>query len=242
MPLPKTRAPTAWWKRLGCGLQLLLIFSLLIGAYTAWWWIDSARCDKQDEYSYHGICLMRIQERAEQGDNAAQWAYGAYLETERREPEARVWQIRAMHGARDGLDLRGEMIGYCDRIPGFEAHNVEAVMLRVAQNSPDAHLRLLHLYTTPRFRCSAFDLDKAGAQIPLLTQCAHFGIADYLEQAASAHHRVPPATRAAIRSNMALCEKELAGQAPPDTTAQEFMPVRREDVDALSRRLAALEP
>ncbi|WCM97493.1 hypothetical protein M5C96_24415 [Acidovorax sp. GBBC 1281] len=231
------------WKRIGCGFQLLLISLLLIGTYTAWWWIDSARtCDTQDEYNLRGICLMRVQERAEQGDNAAQWTYGAYLETEGKQQESRAWHLQAMHGARVGLAFRGEMIGYCDRIPGFEARTVEAVMLRVAQNSPDAHLRLLHLYTTPPSRCSAFDLDKAGAQIPLLTQCAHFGIADYLEQAASAHHRVPPATRAAIRSNMALCEKELAGQGPPDTTAQEFMPVRREDVDALSRRLAALEP
>ncbi|WCM88067.1 hypothetical protein [Acidovorax sp. NCPPB 3576] len=243
MHRPKAEAPMAWWKRIGCSFQLLLIFSLLIGTYTAWWWIDSARtCETQDQYTLRGICLMRIQERAEQGDNAAQWAYGAYLETERREQEARAWQLQAMHGARDGLDLRGEMIGYCDRIPGFEAHNVEAVMLRVAQNSPDAHLRLLHLYTTPRSRCSAFDLDKAGAQIPLLTQCAHFGIADYLELAASEHYRVPLATRAAIRSNMALCEKELADPPPLGTTVREFMPVRREDLDALSQRLAALEP
>ncbi|MDA8444566.1 hypothetical protein [Paracidovorax valerianellae] len=232
-----------WWKRIGCGFQLLLILSLLIGTYTAWWWIDSARtCEIQDQYTLRGICLMRIQERAEQGDNAAQWTYGAYLETEGKQQESRAWHLQAMHGARVGLALRGEMIGYCDRIPGFEAHNVEAVMLRVAQTSPDAHLTLLHLYTTPRFLCSAFDLDKAGAQIPLLTQCAHFGIADYLEFAASAHHRIPPATRAAIRANMDLCEKELADPPPLGTTVREFMPVRREDLDALSRSLAALKP
>ncbi|MDA8456760.1 hypothetical protein M4R22_18525 [Acidovorax sp. GBBC 3334] len=79
--MPKSLGPLAWWKRMGCGLQLLLIFLLLIAAYTAWWWIDSARtCDTQDDYNLRGICLMRIQERAEQGDNAAQWAYGSYLE------------------------------------------------------------------------------------------------------------------------------------------------------------------
>ncbi len=223
---------------MGCGLRLLLLFSALIGIYTAWWWIDSARtCDTQDEYNLRGICLMRIQERAEQGDNAAQWGYGAYLETEGRESEARQWQLRAMHGAQVGLALRSEMKVFCDRIPGFEARTVEAIMLRVAPTSPDAHLRLLQLYI--HSGCGAFDLDKASAQIPLLTQCAHLTLEDYLERAASANYRIPADTRTAIRANMALCEQELAGHAPPDTTVQEFMPVRRKDVEALLRRLEA---
>jgi len=231
----------AWWKRIGCGFQLLLIFSLLIGTYTAWWWIDSARtCETQDQYTLRGICLMRIQERAEQGDNAAQWAYGSYLETEGKQQESRAWHLQAMNGAQAGLALRGNMKAYCDRIPGFEARTVEAIMLRVVPNSPDAHLTLLQLYTYPG--CGAFDLDKASAQIPLLTQCAHLSIDHYLRTAKEKRYRVPRATRAAIRSNMVLCEKELAGQIPPDTTAQEFMPVRREDLDALLRSLAALEP
>lgn len=142
------------------------------------------------------------------GDNAAQWAYGSYLETENQESEARIWQLRAMHGARDGLDLRGEMLGYCDRIPGFDARTVEGIMLRIAQSSPDAHLRLLQLYIYPG--CGAFNLEKASAQIPLLTQCAHLTLVDYLNRAESAHHRVLQPTREAIRSNMAICERELA--------------------------------
>ncbi|WP_029413562.1 hypothetical protein [Paracidovorax oryzae] len=228
-----------WWKLMGFGLRLLLLFALLIGIYTAWWWIDSARtCDTQDEYNLRGICLMRIQERAEQGDNAAQWSYGAYLETERREPEARQWQLRAMHGAQVGLDLRSEMKVFCDRIPGFDARTVEAIMLRVVPKSPDAHLRLLQLYIHPG--CGAFDLDKASAQIPWLTQCAHLTLDDYLERAESANYRVTADTRAAIRANMALCDKELEGHPPPDTTVQEFLPVRRQDVEALLRRIAAL--
>lgn len=230
-----------WWKRVGCGFQLLLILSLLLGTYTAWWWIDSARtCDTQDEYNLRGVCLMRIQERAEQGDNAAQWTYGSYLETERREEEARVWQLRAMHGARVGLGLRGEMLAFCDRIPGFEARTVEDIMLRVAPTSPDAYLRLLQLYIYPR--CGAFDLEKASAQIPLLTQCAPLTLRDYLESAERAHHQVSPATREAISANVILCEKELAGQRPPDTTVQEIIPVRRDHLDDLARRLAALKP
>ncbi|SFD69924.1 hypothetical protein [Paracidovorax konjaci] len=230
-----------WWKRIGCGFQLLLILSLLIGTYTAWWWIDSARtCETQDQYTLHGICLMQIRDRAEAGDNAAQWAYGNYLEAQRREPEARVWQMRAMHRASIGADLRDNMVGYCDRIPGFEARTVESIMLRVAPNSPDAHLRLLQLYTYPG--CGAFDLDKASVQIPLLTQCAHLAIARYLQAAEEKHHRVSPSTQAAIRANMAVCEKELAGHIPPDTTVQEILSVRREDLDALSQSLAALKP
>ncbi|MDA8456759.1 hypothetical protein M4R22_18520 [Acidovorax sp. GBBC 3334] len=115
---------------------------------------------------------------------------------------------------------------------------MEAIMLRVAPNSPDAHLRLLQLYIYPR--CTAFDLDKASAQIPLLTQCAHLTLGDYLERAESANYPVSAATRKAISDNMDLCKKELAGQVPPDTTVQEFLPVRKEDVETLSRRLAAL--
>ncbi len=229
-----------WWKHVGFGFRLLLAAFLLIGIYTAWWWIDSARtCDTQDEYNLRGICLMRIQERAEQGDNAAQWSYGAYLETERRESEARQWQLRAMHGAQVGLDLRNEMKVFCDRIPGFEARTVEAIMRRVVTSSPDAHLRLLQLYIHPR--CGAFDLDKASAQIPLLTQCAHFALGDYLERAKDKHYRVSPATRAAIRSNMKICEQELENPPPPGSTVREFMPVWRQDLDTLARGLAELE-
>ncbi|WCM93468.1 hypothetical protein M5C99_01660 [Acidovorax sp. NCPPB 2350] len=229
-----------WWKRIGCGFQMLLIFSLLIGTYTAWWWIDSARtCETQDQYTLHGICLMRIQERAERGDNAAQWAYGNYLETEGELQQARVWHLRAMHGALDGLDLRGNMEAYCDRVPGFDARAIEATMLRVVPNSPDAHLRLLQLYTDPR--CGAFDLDKASAQIPLLTQCAHLTLADYFERTQDKHYRISHATREAIRSNMKLCEQELMNPPPLGDTVREAIPVRKEHLEALSRSLAALE-
>lgn len=227
-----------WWNRIGCGAKLLLLISTLMVTYTIWWWIDSAHCDQQDEHSYHGICLMRIKERAERGNNAAQWAYASHLETVQKESEARMWQLRAMHGARDGLDLRGEMLGYCDRIPGFDARTVEKTMLRITQSSPDAHLRLLQLYIYPG--CGAFNLEKASAQIPLLTQCAHLTLADYLRHAESAHYSVPHPTRQAIRSNLTLCERELAHPPPPGNTVREFMPVRRDSLDALRRQLASL--
>ncbi|SFD34672.1 hypothetical protein [Paracidovorax konjaci] len=230
-----------WWKRIGCGFQRLLISSLAIAAYTAWWWIDSARtCDTQDEYNLRGICLMRVQERAEQGDNAAQWAYGHYLEAESKQAEAQFWQRKAMHGVRTGLGLRDSMEAYCDRVPGFEARTVESIMLRVAENSPDAHLRLLQLYTYPG--CGAFDLDKASAQIPRLTQCAYLAIARYLRTAEEKRYRVPPRIRAAIESNMERCAQELANPPPQGTTVREIMPVRQEDLDDLARRLAALKP
>ena len=227
------------WKRVGYGPRLLLLFLLLIGIYVAWWWIDSARtCNTQDEYHLRGICLMRIQERAEQGNNAAQWAYGDYLMSQNRQQEAIAWHLKAMHEARDGLGLHGNMEAYCDRIPGFEAPNIEKVMLRVAPKSPDAHLRLLQLYAYPG--CGAFDLEKASGQIPLLTQCAHLAIANYLRVAQEKRYPISPSTRASIRSNMVLCEKELAGQAPPDTLVQEILPVQREDLDAISRTLGSM--
>ncbi|AVS83651.1 hypothetical protein C8239_01840 [Paracidovorax avenae] len=63
-------------------MAMLFVALLLIGIYTVWWWIDSARtCDTQDEYNLRGICLMRIQERAKQGDNAAQGVTAPSAET-----------------------------------------------------------------------------------------------------------------------------------------------------------------
>jgi len=227
------------WKRIGCGPRLLLSCLLLIGIYTAWWWIDSAHtCETQDEYNLRGICLMRIQERAEQGDSAAQWVYGNYLMSQSRQQEAVTWHLKAMHGVRYGLGLNGNMEAYCDRIPGFEASNIEKAMLRVAPESPDAHLRLLQLYVYPG--CGAFDLDKASAQFPLLTQCAHLTIAHYLNFAGEKNHHVSSTTRTAIRKNMTLCEKELAGKIPPMTTVQEILRVRREDIDAMARSLDSM--
>ncbi len=220
-------------------IKFLSVFLLLAAAYTAWWWVDSARCEKQDEYSLHGICLMQLRDRAESGEVMAQWGYGDYLQGEGREQEGLGWLLRAMHGARTGLELRDHMIGYCDRTPGFEARTVESIMQRVAADSPDAHLRLLQLYTHQR--CGAFDLDKAAAQIPLLTQCAHLSLAHYLRAARDTGHRVSPATRQAIRSNLALCAQDVAHPPPIADTIREFMPVRQVDLDALSRELDALD-
>ncbi|WP_244883973.1 hypothetical protein [Paracidovorax oryzae] len=182
---------------------------------------------------------MQLRDRAESGEVMAQWGYGDYLQGEGREQEGLGWLLRAMHGARTGLELRDHMIGYCDRTPGFEARTVESIMQRVAAGSPDAHLRLLQLYTYQR--CGAFDLDKAAAQIPLLTQCAHLSLAHYLRAARDTGHRVAPATRQAIRSNLALCAQDVAHPPPIADMLSEFMPVRQVDLDALSRELDALD-
>lgn len=96
------------------------------------------------------------------------------------------------------------------------------------------------LHTYPR--CGAFDLDKAAAQIPLLTQCAHLSLAHYLRAVRDAGHRVAPATRQAIRSNMALCAQEVAHPPPIADTVREFMPVRQADLDALSREPGCAGP
>ncbi|ADX45050.1 hypothetical protein Acav_1128 [Paracidovorax avenae ATCC 19860] len=228
-----------WWRKSSLAAKLLLALLMLAGGWTAWWWADSARCDRQDEFTLRGICLIQIRDSAEQGEVLAQWIYGNYLEGEDRKQEGNGWQLRAMHGARKGVELHDNMIGYCDRVPGFEARTVEAIMQRVAADSPDAHLRLLQLHTYPR--CGAFDLDKAAAQIPLLTQCAHLSLAHYLRAARDTGHRVAPATRQAIRSNMALCAHEVAHPPPIADTVREFMPVRQADLDALSRELDALD-
>jgi len=228
-----------WWRKSSLATKLLLALFLLAGAWTAWWWADSAHCDRQDEFTLRGICLIQIRNSAEQGQVPAQWIYGNYLEGEDRKQEGNGWQLRAMHGARKGVELHDNMIGYCDRIPGFEARTVEAIVQRVAADSPDAHLRLLQLYTYQR--CSAFDLDKAAAQIPLLTQCAHLSLEQYLRVAQEAGRPVDPATRQAIRANLALCAREVADPPPIANTVQEFMPVRQSDLDALSRQLEALD-
>jgi len=74
-------ARLSWWHRCSCGWKFLLTFLSVFGAWTGWWWIDSARtCDRQAPAALHGFCLMQVRERAGQGDAAAQQAYERYLE------------------------------------------------------------------------------------------------------------------------------------------------------------------
>ncbi len=90
-----------WWKKSSLAAKLLLALFMLAGAWTAWWWADSARCDRQDEFTLRGICLIQIRDSAEQGEVLAQWIYGNYLEGEDRKQEGNGWQLRAMHGAQE---------------------------------------------------------------------------------------------------------------------------------------------
>lgn len=230
------------WKKWGAGTRIALVLSLLVGAWTAWWWIDSAvTCDQQDEYSYHGFCLMELQRRAESGDNPAQWAYGNYLAGIPPFDQAYDWHLKAMHGARIGLELRRSMDAYCDKVPGFDARTVESVMQRVVRTSPDAHLRLFQLYLSPP-PCSAFSLDQASAQIPLLTQCAHLTLAEYFRAVERERYTLSAATRAAIRGNLDRCENELAHPPPEAPTVREFMPLQPNDIEALRRSLDKTAP
>lgn len=74
-------ARLSWWHKCNCGVKFLLTFLSVFGAWTAWWWIDSARtCDRQAPDALHGFCLMQVRERAGQGDAAARQAYARYLE------------------------------------------------------------------------------------------------------------------------------------------------------------------
>ena len=61
------------------------------------------------------------------------------------------------------------------------------------------------------------------------------------ELAQEAGRPVDPATRQAIRANLALCARAVADPPPSANTVQEFMPVRQSDLDALSRQLEALD-
>ena len=56
-----------WWRKSSLATKLLLSLFLLAGAWTAWWWADSAHCDRQDEFTLRGICLIQIRNSAEQG-------------------------------------------------------------------------------------------------------------------------------------------------------------------------------
>lgn len=233
---------TRLWKKLGMGAKASLVLAFLIGASVAWWWIDSAvTCDEQDEYSYHGFCLIELRQRAERGDNPAQWAYGNYLAGIPPFEQAYEWHLKAMQGARIGLDLRRSMDAYCDKVPGFDARTIESTMQRVVQTSPDAHLRLFQFYLSLP-PCSAFNLDQASAQIPQLTQCAHLTLAEYFRAVNRERYTVSAATRAAIQGNVERCEKELVQPPPDGPHVREFMPVQPQDIADLRRSLAALQP
>ncbi|AVS73441.1 hypothetical protein I4I83_08450 [Acidovorax cattleyae] len=95
-----TQAMAAWWLRRGSGAKFLLTFLSVFGAWTGWWWIDSARtCPRQEAATLHGLCLMQVRERAERGESAAQRTYGRYLQIHGREAEARAWQLRSLQRA-----------------------------------------------------------------------------------------------------------------------------------------------
>ena len=139
------------------------------------------------------------------------------------------------------MDLEEFKEVHCgDKVPGFEPEVVESVMQRIAATHPDAHLRLFQLYVYPQ--CGAFNLDKASAQIPLLNQCAHLTLERYFRWAKERNYAISPATRQAIRVNLALCAKDVGRKEIVQGVAQEFMFVRQQDIDELSQSLNALQP
>lgn len=207
----------------------------------AWWWTESAiTCDAQDENSVRGICLMKLRSRAEEGNSAAQWAYGDYLAREGQYEKTYEWHRKAASQAKIGLDLRRSMDSYCASVvPGFEPAQVEAIMQRVAKTSPDAHLRLFQLYVTEG--CGAFDLDKASGQIPLLSQCAYLTLEEYLKQARMKNYTVQKQTREAMHANLVRCSAEITGGRPQESHVAEFIPVQQKDIDELSQSLDAAQ-
>lgn len=231
-----------WFVKRSRAAQWGLAVVALIAACVAGWWVDSARgCESQDEYSLRGACLLQVQQRARDGEAWAQWMYGYHLRNQTPMPSETIyyWHRKALAAARTGLELPRTLELYCEnQVPGFEAATIEAAMLRVAQDHPDTHLRLLQLYLYPG--CKAFDMNKASAQIPLLNQCAHLSVGDYLQQAQEQHYRISTSTRNALRAHLALCAQEAKSGGATGSGVQEVVAVKEGDVEPLVRLVEEL--
>jgi hypothetical protein len=71
---------------------------------------------------------------------------------------------------------------------------------------------------------------------------AHLTLERYFRWTKERNYAISPATRQAIRANLALCAKDVGRKEIVQGVAQEFMFVRQQDIDELSQSLNALEP
>ena len=230
-------------KKLGISRKFLLPLAalLLVFAWAAWWWLDSAiSCKDQDEDTVHGLCLIQLENQSKKGNIRAQWFYGSYLSVQNRDDEAYEWHRKAMAQAKIGIDLNQIIEPYCyRRVPGFEPDKIEATMQRVAKNSPDANLRLLQLYVNET--CGAFNLEKASSQIPLLTQCASATLGEYFRMAKKTNYVIRNEAQIDIKANLAICTKELTNGRADGPYVVDFASAQQRDIDELSKMLAALD-
>lgn len=223
-------------RRFLLGLPVLTV----VIASAVWWQYDDAGCAHQDEYTLHGTCLDAIHQRAEHGEASAQWTYGNYLSAQQRAPEANEWYRRAATQARRGIDL-WDMPAHCaNKVEGFEPERIEAIMLRVAQTSPDAHLKLMALYLDAD--CGAFNLDKAAAQIAQLTQCGHLQIGRFLSLAQAHRYPVAPKPISSAQANLELCRQELARPPTNHRLVVEVVAPDASRLDALTQQINTLVP
>ena len=207
-------------------------------ASVTWWWADSAAtCNEQDAHTLRGACLMRVRARAEANEGGAQWFYGQYLIDHGKRAEGYEWLRKSVENATKGTELGG-VSGLCGQAPGFDAKFIESRFLKVAKQSPDAHLLLVQLYTNTN--CAAFDLSKAARQVPQLTQCAALTLDDFLSAAERAKVPVSRETAQAINANLAYCRQDL-GKPPERGPLHAYSEVVRpdtKDITALERRIA----
>ena len=228
--------------RLGYGVKVGLGVLGVVLAWTAWWWIDSAiTCADQDEYTIHGVCLIKLRNRAEEGHQSAQWAYGNYLlQDEPAQGYAWIKKAIAQPGTGEADFHWMPLLCYARAQEfGITPDEVKSFMLRVVKENPNSHRDLLYLYMNES--CPLYDLAQAAAQIEHLTQCADSTLVAFLNKSAREQFEVSSKILNAMKTHLQLCRKELSTKRidPPERTA-EFVAPYIKDVERLDARVNAL--
>jgi len=218
----------------------LICLLSFIAACFLWWWMESyVSCDTQDEYSLRGACLAQVKNGAINGQVGAQWAYGDYLSNNGDKGEAARWYRTALQNSTKALDLMGR-VGHCDKDPGLDHHALESKIQSISQRNPDAHLLLLELYLS--HNCRSFNLEKASATIPRLTQCAYLALGEYIRLSERMHHPIKNTDISNIKDNLKLCHADLRKGQQDDSILREFIPLQKKSLDELERAVEKLNP
>ncbi len=229
---PLKKRPSAY------ALSFLLVV-LASASVFCWWWIDSYQtCPDQDEHSLRGACLIKIKKQAEDGQVGSQWTYADYLYNAEKKEEAEKWHQIAMRSSTKGTDIWGTLIGHCDKTPNFDHKTVEEKIKGIARVSPDANLLLLSLYLTRN--CGAFSLEKASAIIPLVNQCAHLTLADYIRIAEDKKYRITGKIISEIETNLKICQHAMQHNTSDGSQVQEIIPPGEDSLKKLSEMLFKL--
>lgn len=231
MTLPKKR-PGAY------ALSFLLVVLSTVSVF-CWWWIDSYQtCPDQDEQSLRGACLIKVKKQAEDGLVGSQWTYADYLYNAGKREEAEKWHQIAMRSSTKGKDIWGTLIGRCDKTPNFDHKTVEEKIKEIARVSPDANILLLSLYLTRN--CGAFSLEKASAIIPLVNQCAHLTLGDYIRIAEDKKYHITEKIISEIETNLKICQHAIQHDTSDGSQVQEIIAPDDESLRKLSEMLSKL--